>query len=176
MNRLSLTVDMASLLPRRVGAYLLDILVLFTVLAPLGFVAQGALGVAQPATPHAIYRTLILNFSIPAWTYFTVADWSRGGATLGKRILGLRTAPDGGGRLGWGQAFARTAVKMMPWEIAHASSFLLVPALGTFTVASGLGLGVSYALSFAYLIVVWRTNGRTSVHDRVAATHVERSR
>lgn len=165
---------MRSVLLRRVGAYVLDIVVLFAVLAPAGYLAQRALGVS-PSTPQEIYGALVLTFSVPAWTYFALADRSRGGATLGKRLLGLRTAAEDGGPVRAGRALARTAVKMVPWELAHASSFLVAPALGEFSVASGVGLGASYVLSFAYLAQAWRTGGHRSVHDLVAGTRVERA-
>ena len=116
--------------------------------------------------------TLVLNFSLPAWTYFALADHSRGGATLGKRLLSLSTQAEVGGRVGLGRALARTAIKMVPWEKAHASAFLLAPALGELAVGNYVGIGVSYVLSFAYLLVAWCTRGRRSVHDLVASTRV----
>ncbi len=165
-----------SVLLRRTGAYLLDIAVLFLVLAPLGFVVQRLLGISPPATALEVYVTLVFNFSVPAWAYFTISDHTPRGATLGKRLLGLRTQTQNGERVGLGRAFGRTAVKMVPWEIAHASSFLFAPALGEFTIWNGIGLGVSYALSFGYLFMAWRTQGQRSMHDRVAGTRVTRLR
>ncbi|WP_412069367.1 RDD family protein [Rubrivirga sp. IMCC43871] len=165
---------MRPVLLRRVGAYVLDIVLLFAVLAPAGYAVQRALGVS-PSTAREIYGSLVLTFSIPAWTYFTLADRSRRGATLGKRLLGLRTASEDGGPVRGGRALARTAVKMVPWELAHASSFLFAPALGEFSLASWIGLGASYALSAAYLAQAWRTGGHRSVHDVVAGTRVEQS-
>lgn len=158
---------------RRVGAYVLDIVLLFAVLAPLGYVVQLALGIdPAAATARSVYLTLVLNFSIPVWLYFALSDRSRRGATVGKRVLGLRTRAKEGGHLGFGRALRRTAVKMVPWEMTHASSFLFVPALGEFAVGNMVGIGLAYVLSFAYLFVAWRTRGRQSVHDLATKTHV----
>jgi len=162
---------MRSILLRRTGAYVLDIVILFVVLAPLGYLVQHALGVA-PGTAQGVYATLVLNFSVPTWAYFALGDHSRSGATFGKQIFSLRTEAEGGGRVGASQALVRTAVKMLPWEVAHASLFLFAPALGTFAVGNWIGVGASYALSGAYLIMAWRTQGRRSVHDVVASTNV----
>lgn len=85
---------MRTILLRRAGAYVLDIVVLFAVLAPLDYLVQRALGVS-PSTTEGVYATLLLNFSLPAWTYFALAERSWGGATLGKRLLSLRTEAQG---------------------------------------------------------------------------------
>lgn len=162
---------MRSILLRRAGAYVIDIVILFVVLAPLGYLLQRALGVS-PATAQGVYATLVLNFSLPTWAYFALGDHSRSGATFGKRMLSLRTEADVGGRVGVSQALGRTVVKMLPWEVAHASVFLFAPALGEYAIENWIGLAASYVLSFAYLIVAWRTQGHRSVHDFVASTSV----
>ena len=82
------------LLGRRTGAYLLDIVLLFAVLGPVGFLMLWALGLT-PSTGQQIWATLLVNFSLPTRMYFTASDASAGGATLGKRWLGVRV-----GRLG----------------------------------------------------------------------------
>lgn len=164
---------MPSILLRRVAAYGLDIGILFAVLAPLGFLVQSALGL-RPETAQGVYLALVLTFSVPVWTYFTLADRSARGATLGKRWLGLRTETATGGRVGVGQALGRTAVKMVPWELTHAASFLFAPALGDLGVGNWIGIGASYVLVAAYAVVAWRTGGRRSVHDLVASTQVRR--
>jgi len=171
LSLLELCSRMRSILLRRTGAYVLDIVILFVVLAPLGYLVQHALGVA-PGTAQGVYATLVLNFSVPTWAYFALGDHSRSGATFGKQIFSLRTEAEGGGRVGASQALVRTAVKMLPWEVAHASLFLFAPALGTFAVGNWIGVGASYALSGAYLIMAWRTQWRRSVHDVVASTNV----
>src|SRR5688572_14896734 len=96
------------LLRRRVGAYLLDIGVLFAVLGPSGWLVQRLLGWA-PTSGLQIWWTLLVNFSVPAWLYFTIADASSKGATLGKRWLRLRVSRQDGGRVVPMQALCRTA-------------------------------------------------------------------
>lgn len=156
---------------RRLLAYTADCTLLFIVLAPSGFAVQHGLAVS-PDTALAVYITLLLNFSIPSWTYFIWGDHSNRGATLGKRLLTLQAKTVENERIGMGRALGRTAMKMLPWEITHASAFLLAPALGTFGATSWIGLGLAYVLIFAYLGVAWRTGGRRSVHDFAATTFV----
>jgi hypothetical protein len=160
-----------SLLLCRVLAYVIDCALLFVVLAPLGFVVGHVLDFA-PSTSRSIYLTLLLNFSLPGWAYFIWGDRSAGGATLGKHLLALETRTTAGERLGIGCAIGRTAVKMLPWEIAHAAAFLLAPAPGAFALPSWIGFGLSYALVLAYVVTAWWTKGRRSVHDIVAGTSI----
>ena len=61
------------LLIRRSAAYLIDILLLFLVLAPVGFLIQRSLG-QLPQTGPQIWGTLLWNFSIPASSLYLVLN------------------------------------------------------------------------------------------------------
>lgn len=162
------------LLPRRVVAYALDAGLAFAVLAPTGWGLQAWLG-WTPETPRELYAAMVVNFSLPVWIYFAWSDASANGATVGKRLLGLRT--EAASRpLGVSRALARTSVKMVPWELTHVSAFLLAPAPGMFGPASWVGLGAAYALVALYLGLAARSHGARSVHDHVARTRVVRAR
>ena len=160
-----------SLLRRRVGAYILDIAVLFAVLGPGGWLIQRLLGWA-PATGPQIWWTLLLNFSVPTWLYFTIADASPRGATLGKRWLRLRVSRQDGGRTAPMQALGRTAARLLPWELVHISAFALETQPGDFSIVQGVGLAFANALMLAYLACAAWTHGRRSIHDVVAGTVV----
>jgi uncharacterized RDD family membrane protein YckC len=144
---------------------------LFAVLAPIGFAVQWTLGYA-PSTGPQIWATLLLNFSLPAWAYFAVSDASAGGATIGKRWVGLRVSREDDGRVGGWQALGRTAVKLLPWELVHVSAFGLSQGADQFSVAQGAGLTAANLLALAYVAWTIVTSGRRSVHDMVAGTVV----
>lgn len=158
---------------RRVGAYIVDVALLFFVLGPTGWLVQHALGVA-PSTGFQIWLTLLLNFSLPTWSYFGIADASRTGATLGKRWLGLRASRLNSDRIGWSRALYRTAVKLLPWELVHLAAFALASRAGDFSVMQVVGLSVANALMLGYMVCATLTRGRRSVHDFVAGTMVEK--
>lgn len=161
---------MPSLLTRRIGAYLIDNAALFAVLAPLGVAVSIGLSIDRgEVTPGGIYTALVLNFSIPVWLYFALADVSASGATLGKRALGLRT--DGASP---GRALVRTAIKLAPWETVHLAAFGL-PALGAPVWTQGVGFGLAYAGLAVLVGVAWRTGGERSLHDLAAGTRVVRT-
>ncbi len=159
------------LLARRVAAYLLDILLLFIVLAPLGQLILGLRG-ATPRSGPEIAQTILWNFSLPAWLYFALSEGSASGATLGKRLLALQVRTERGSRLGLGRSLARTAVKLLPWELVHIFAFALSADLSEFRPLQLGGVSVANLLTLTYLVVVIATRGRRSVHDFVAGTLV----
>jgi uncharacterized RDD family membrane protein YckC len=159
------------LLIRRAGAYFVDIVLLFLVLAPVGQLIRLAVGWPNAsATKQEIWLAAVLNISLPSWTYFIVSDCSARGATVGKRLLGLHVARVTGGRVGTARALARTAVKLLPWEMVHLSAFGLAD-LGL-VLEQVIGGMIGNGLVVVYLVVAACTGGRRSVHDYVAATEV----
>ena len=83
---------MPRLLIRRAGAYVLDVVLLFLVLFPVGQLLHFAMGWQPPSSPWelGVWLASVLNFSVPTWTYFVLSDSSTRGATVGKSLLGLR--------------------------------------------------------------------------------------
>lgn len=155
----------------RIGAYAIDIGLLFAVLAPLGQLVLRLVGHA-PATGPEIWRTIFWNFSLPCWLYFILSARSRRGATFGKRALGLRVSGDHG-PISTPRAVGRTAVLLLPWELVHISVFGLSRQLGRLTPLQIAGLTVANLLTILYLVVTFRTGGRRGVHDFVASTSVD---
>jgi uncharacterized RDD family membrane protein YckC len=97
---------------RRVGAYLLDTLVLAVPLLVVIGVAVAAAGPededdgAWVAVGIAYLLTLVLPF-----VYFTVMHGRPSGQTLGKKWLGIAVKEDSaGGSIGYGRAFGRYAI------------------------------------------------------------------
>jgi uncharacterized RDD family membrane protein YckC len=161
-----------NLFGRRVGAYAIDVALLFLILGPIGWLIQRAIGFA-PSTEFQIWLTLLVNFSLPTWSYFAIADASRSGATLGKSWLGLRASRLDGGQVGWIKALYRTAGKLLPWELVHISAFALGTDAGELSILQVVGLSVANVLMLGYLACAALTRGRRSVHDFVAGTVVE---
>jgi uncharacterized RDD family membrane protein YckC len=159
------------LLRARVVAYAADIVLLFVVLAPLGWVLQRfVFGV--PTTNWQIWTTLLWNFSLPTWTYFTLCDASAGGATIGKRWLRLGVVRDSGERVGPLRALARTAIKLLPWELVHVAAFAVASDDSVSNTPQTIGLVAANALALVFVASVVVTRGRRSVHDWIASTHV----
>ncbi len=152
---------------RRCLAYLADILILFAVLFPLGWAVVLAVGFS-PTSGIQIWQATVLNFSIPAWLYFTLSDSLWGGQTLGKRLLRLKVTGFSGQPLSAPRALLRTSVKLLPWELAHIGGFALqaAPAL------QWACIGLSNLLIAVYLAAAIATHGCRSIHDWIARTEV----
>jgi uncharacterized RDD family membrane protein YckC len=161
-----------TLIARRVGAFLLDILIIFVICAPTGYLIQHLVGYS-PETGLAIWLTTLYNFSLPTWIYFSVSDRSNEGKTVGKRVFKLKVTARRSERIGWGLALARTAIKLLPWEMIHFSAFALSRDPGTFTVVQYIGLVTGNTLAFAYLIVSAFTQGKRSIHDLLLGTEIQ---
>lgn len=161
---------------RRVIAYGLDILLLFLILAPIGFLVQWLLGLPLAQTGPALGRTILWNFSLPVWLYFIGCDASPFGATVGKRLVRIQVRTLTGAQVrGW-RALGRTAIKLLPWELVHLTAFTLSADLAQFTAAQTFGLTLDNGLLIIYLAVALWTRGRRTLHDFVVGTRVQRWR
>lgn len=165
---------------RRLLAYILDIAILYGVLAGgLQTLTSALFGVPNYArlaqNPVRLEGWVLLTISLPTWLYFIICD-VRGGSTLGKRVLGLRTTAVSGGPVSVGQAVARTALKLIPWELTHISVLVPNPMWNPGTtpaLSQTVGLAAANLLMLVYLIVLALQGGRRSVHDLIAGTSVE---
>ncbi len=155
---------------RRAAAYIVDIALLFGVLFPLGWLAVLVLNFS-PGSGLQIWQATLLNFSLPAWLYFTLSDSLWGGQTLGKRWFKLKVTGSNSQPPGVLRALLRTAIKLLPWELAHVGGF----ALEGLPVLQWTSIGLSNLLIVAYLLVLIPTHGQRSLHDIVARTQVQQT-
>lgn len=159
---------------RRLFAYWLDFILLAAVLVSvqtLLYRVTGGFPFAYLETGLAIEGWVLFSMSLPVWVYFIVGEKATG-QTVGKRLLKLRVTNRDGSNICWVQAFIRTAIRLLPWEMTHL--IILVPTPWwnaepdhTYWILLPNGLILLYAL---YLFV---NKGRMSVHDHVAKTTVE---
>jgi uncharacterized RDD family membrane protein YckC len=110
---------------RRLGAYLLDVLVL---VVPFIAIVVIALVAGDPEDENDT-AWAVIGFSYLAWLvlpflYFTLMHGRESGQTLGKRWLGIRVVDDHTGRsVGYGRAFGRYAITFV------FSLFFFIPLL-----------------------------------------------
>jgi uncharacterized RDD family membrane protein YckC len=100
---------------RRVGAYLLDSLLVTVVVLVVGGVLYALIGDA------GLVIAYVLIFLGP-FAYFTYFHGRPGGQTPGKSALGIRVRREDGGDLGYGRALARYAFTVV-------LSILVIPLL-----------------------------------------------
>jgi uncharacterized RDD family membrane protein YckC len=114
-----------------------------------------------------------LSVTLPVTLYFARAESLPGGATFGKRALGLRVITLDGDQVPFRRAFLRSAVKFTPWEIAHATLWRTPgwPIQPQLTAYHWLGYGLSLLLSGWYVVALFVGRCRTP-YDRIAGTRV----
>ena len=130
LNTVSTDVRVAGL-GKRLLALLFDyLLVLGYVVVLLGVgigirAAVGPLGELLPlfASPLVLDGLAFLTLILPVILYFSLQESSPRQATWGKRKAGFQVAGLAGSRLTWGQALVRSAIKFLPWQIAHTSIY-----------------------------------------------------
>lgn len=112
----------------------------------------------------------------PVVLYFALLESSPGGATLGKRVLHVRVVNVDGTQLNLGRSLLRSAVKFLPWELAHFTIWHYIyggvghsspPAWTAVT------LTVVYLLVAAFLVTLFVGRRHRTIYDRIAGSRVE---
>ena len=122
------TDDRTEVLGRRIGAALIDLIVVVVLLVVLGVLigdsetGDGGAQVSLSGGPALIWAALSLLY------YF--ASEAMTGRTLGKRLLGLRVAAADGGRAGAGQIAVRTAFRLVDGFAFYLVGLIVVLATG----------------------------------------------
>jgi uncharacterized RDD family membrane protein YckC len=166
---------------RRILAFALDYLLTSAYLLVLA-----ALSVLILSTPLAAgFRALWANalgaevsgfflLTLPVVLYFALFESSSRQATWGKRVLGLRVVDQSGERLALPHSLLRSAIKFLPWEIAHFTIWHFVFAASRRAsppVWTVVALTVVYLLAGAYVLFLFIGRHRTP-YDRAAGSYV----
>jgi uncharacterized RDD family membrane protein YckC len=128
---------------RRVGAYIIDGLILSVVFVPLALLVAPDPTTGAPGESSAGAQAVQGLSTLAGWLYFAFMESSGRQATLGKMALGIVVTDLEGNRIGFGRATARYFAKLL--------SFLI------------LAIGV---------IMVAFTAKKQGLHDMIASTLV----
>lgn len=162
---------------RRILAYAVDAILLFIAFplilgTVLGLIIYSTVGFDWAQDGFLFWLYVFSTVSIPFWLYYSLLESSAGQATFGMRFFGLRVTDADGNRIGFGRAFLRTAVKLLPFEINHLVMFLPTPIWSDPNPGFRAGFVAVNALMILYLATMLLTKRRQSVHDLVAQTLV----
>jgi uncharacterized RDD family membrane protein YckC len=116
-----------------------------------------------------------LLLTLPVVVYFAVSESSTWHASLGKRAFRLLVVGIHGHSLDLTHSLLRSAVKFLPWELAHFTIWhFLYP--GTSSTAQPewgeAALAIVYVLVAAYLLTLFVGSSHRTIYDRVAAARV----
>lgn len=104
----------------------------------------------QPTSAWQAQGIGLLAMTLPITLYFAVCEASPMRASLGKRCLGLVISGETGGRLSFGAALARNAIKFVPWELGH-----VVAHQAVFSADGGLETWGHGAVALAGAVPCW---------------------
>ncbi len=109
---------------RRAGAFALDYIPIFIYLLTitlLSLLFNALFGMQQLlfADRARAQLTAFLFVTLPVALYFALSESSSRQATWGKRRVGLKVIDFQGGRISFWRSLARTALKLIPWELSH---------------------------------------------------------
>src|SRR5690606_34262473 len=114
--------------------------------------------------------TGFLFITLPVYLYFAVCEGSKSHATWGKRKMGIVVTGIYGDSIGLGSSLYRSALKFIPWELAHFTIWhMVIPSKYSNSLIYTL-LAIVYGLAFIYLISpLWNKNNQT-VYDFFTGT------
>jgi uncharacterized RDD family membrane protein YckC len=112
---------------KRLKAFLLDYLIILAYILVLAGVNYGIIlsgGMLEEISPFFASPVIkdaiaFLTLILPVILYFTLQESSPKQATWGKWKVGIRVVNANGGILTKTQAFTRSLIKFLPWQIAH---------------------------------------------------------
>ncbi|CAG7640882.1 RDD family protein [Paenibacillus allorhizosphaerae] len=114
--------------------------------------------------------TGFLFITLPVYLYFALCEGSKSHATWGKRKMGVVVTGIHGQSIGLGSSLLRSALKFVPWELAHFTIWhIVIPSEYPDSLIYSL-LATVYGLAIIYLISpLWSKNKQT-VYDFIAGT------
>lgn len=167
---------------QRIGAFLLDYLIIAAYLAVLVIISVGlGFGPLQSvfralfANPNRSEFSAFLLLVLPVILYFALLECSSWQATWGKRKMGLRVIDTHGARLSFPRSLVRSLLKFVPWELTHAClwripGWPLAPTTPSPVITAGLVL--VWVLVAAYLVSMLVSKKHQSLYDWIAGTSV----
>ena len=156
---------------RRLTAFVIDcsILALYAVIL---FAFSPLLRPLFVQSANVAELTGFILLTLPFTLYFAISEASKWSASVGKKLMKLRVIDNKSTRrIRFPQSLLRSAVKFLPWELAHFAIWhAFVFASNLQNVAIG-ALAVSYFLMFVYFVGLLRKPHRT-LYDRISNTKV----
>lgn len=175
MKRFPATLRLVDRAPavQRIGASLRDLAVIGGGLGAL--TVAGALVRRRLDPPQPSLRTTDLLVAattvLPTGAYLALGEAGPRQAAWGKRGAGLRVVTIDGERAGPGRIAVRTAVKLLPWQLAHIAVARLVRQVDA-PVTIWTTDALSLLLAAASVALAVRDPRGRALHDRLAGTRV----
>ena len=108
---------------KRLLAFAIDFILIAAYILVLIGIGAGTIRITSElvvlASPWTIDLLAFLVLILPVILYFALQEGSQRQATWGKRRVGITVVNAQGQKLSWLQALTRSAIKFLPWQLAH---------------------------------------------------------
>lgn len=135
----------------------------------------GALLAPVFSTPIRRDLGAFLVLILPVLLYCAAAESSPRAATWGKWKRGLQVLDPQGKRLSRRRAFARSALKFLPWQVAHTSLFHIPGwpmAVESVPIGSTIGFVLVWVLLGLYAGSILLPARHRAIYDQLVGAHV----
>lgn len=129
------------------------------------------LSLRWPENPFLADFMAFVTLVLPVILYFTLQESSPKQATWGKRKVGIRVVNASGKTLTRMQAFARSLVKFLPWQIGHTCLFQALAVTGM-PPAVVVGYVLVYLLAGIYVASALISKKHRTPYDWAAGAYV----
>ena len=113
--------------------------------------------------------------TLPVTLYFTLMESSSHQATWGKRWQGIKVIHKSGNRLSRMRALSRTALKFIPWELAHTCIWQLSGTNQEIPTILLVGFIFVWVMVGIYLLTLLISSKKQSLYDQITNTFVIKS-
>ncbi|MBF0707822.1 RDD family protein [Alkalihalobacillus hwajinpoensis] len=160
----------------RIYAFLLDYLIIIAygifVVGTISIVFRSYMNSFFSVSPITAELTGFFMMTLPVSLYFILSESSKWQGTWGKRRMNIRVVDNEGDRIRIGRSFIRTAVKFIPWEVAHFGIWRLMlptefPEITIYIMLCAVNLTI-----LLYLIIPFTNKRKKSIYDWAAGTVV----
>ncbi len=159
---------------KRLLAYWLDFMILAICLAGI----QWIIYILTAGFPFSILDTgieielwVLLTVSVPVWSYFILCELFTE-QTIGKRILKLAVTNEEGNKITLKQAFSRTFIRLLPWELTHLIILVPEPWWNMQEPTNSYLIYIPNLMIILYLVILFATRGVKGPHDYISKTRV----
>jgi uncharacterized RDD family membrane protein YckC len=129
--------------------------------------------VATPTGRVLAQLVIFAVLTVPVTVWLAGWEATPGGATPGKRLLGLRVLTVSGDRLTWPRSLLRTALKFtLPWELAHIAWWTLLLRSGDQGAVLDAVLLSLVCAGIAVNLMSLFVGSRRAPYDRITGTFV----
>ncbi|WP_338452887.1 RDD family protein [Niallia oryzisoli] len=160
----------------RIFAFLIDYLVIVLygifVVGTISIVFRSYISPLFSSSPVIAEFTGFIMMTLPVSLYFIFCECCQWQGTLGKRKMGIRVVDGNGQCIGIGRSAIRTAIKFLPWEVAHFGIWRIMLPTDFSEITVYVILNAVNLVILLYLIIPLTNKKRKNIYDWIAGTEV----